>query len=85
MAPPSSGSYGTINIEFWDISGDMKYEKCWGPMMKDADGIMFVIDPAAPQGEEQLSGFHRAFLVQMNMRPEQAFLFVNHHNKGGSR
>ena len=51
-APASSGSYGTINIEFWDVSGDMKYEKCWGPIIKDADGIVFVLDPAAPQGDD---------------------------------
>ena len=53
--------------------------------MKDADGIMFVLDPAAPQGDDQLAGFHRAFMTQMNMRPQQAFLFVNHHNKAGAR
>ena len=84
MAPPSSGTYGTVNIEFWDVSGDMKYEKCWGPIMKEADGIIFVLDPAAPQGDDQVTQFQRVFMQQTKMRPQQTFLFVNHHNKGTS-
>ena len=51
MAPPSSGTYGTVHIEFWDVSGDFRYEKCWAPIVKEADGIIFVLDPDAPQGD----------------------------------
>ena len=82
MAPPSSGTYGTVNIEFWDVSGDMKYEKCWGPIIKDAQGIIFVLDPAAPQGDDQLANFQRVFMQQADINEKQTFLFVNHHNRG---
>ena len=44
--PPPGVNFGKINIELWDVSGDMKYEKCWGPIQKDAHGIIFVYDPA---------------------------------------
>ena len=50
--PPAVASFGKINLELWDCSGDFKYEKCWGPVQKDANGIIFVLDPAAPDGDE---------------------------------
>ena len=46
-----------MNIEFWDVSGDWRYEKCWGPIQKDANGIIFVLDPGSPAGEDQLVQF----------------------------
>jgi Rab-like protein 5 len=30
--PPPGVNFGKINIELWDCSGDMKYEKCWSPI-----------------------------------------------------
>ena len=57
-APNTSGILGgNINVELWDVSGDWRYEKCWGPIQKDANGIIFVIDPASPAGEDQLVQF----------------------------
>ena len=51
-APASAGIFGKVNIEFWDVSGDWRYEKCWGPIQKGAHGIIFVLDPASPHGED---------------------------------
>ena len=34
--PPQGVNFGKINIELWDVSGDFQYEKCWGPIQKDA-------------------------------------------------
>ena len=53
-APASMAHFGRINIEFWDVSGDLKYEKCYGPIQEGANGIIFVHDPAAPKAEELL-------------------------------
>ena len=53
-APASSNVYGKVNIEFWDVSGDWRFEKCWGPIQKGAHGIIFVLDPGSPAGEDQL-------------------------------
>lgn len=52
--PPAVASFGKFTLELWDVSGDFKYEKCWGPIQKDAQGIIFVYDPAAPNYEEAL-------------------------------
>ena len=47
--PPAGVSqFGKINMELWDVSGDFKYEKCWGPIQADVDGIIFVYNPEAP-------------------------------------
>lgn len=80
--PPSVSGVGKLEIEFWDVSGDMKYEKCWGPIQKDAHGIIFVYDPAAPQGEDLLNKFVSLFPRQMNMQPKFCMAYVNHHNVG---
>ena len=45
---------------------------------------MFVLDPAAPQGEDQLTNMQRVFMQQAQISQKQTFLFVNHHNKGAS-
>jgi len=34
--PPAIASFGKINLELWDVSGDFKYEKCWGPIQQGA-------------------------------------------------
>jgi Rab-like protein 5 len=53
--PPAVSNFGKFNLELWDVSGDFKYEKCWGPIQKDAAGIIFVYDPASPSFEESLA------------------------------
>lgn len=50
--PPAVASFGKINVELWDISGDFKYEKCWAPCQQDANGVIFVYDPMAGKSAE---------------------------------
>jgi len=50
--PPAVASFGKINVELWDISGDFKYEKCWAPCMADANGVIFVYDPMGGKAAE---------------------------------
>ena len=78
-APASAGIFGKVNIEFWDVSGDWRYEKCWGPIQKGAHGIIFVLDPASPHGEDQLVQFQRTFQQATGLSTQQLFLYVNHH------
>ena len=61
-APASAGIFGKVNIEFWDVSGDWRYEKTWGPVMKGAHGIIYVLDPNSPAGENDLVNFQRQFM-----------------------
>ena len=29
-----------VTLEFWDISGDLKYKQCWNAMKKDCHGVI---------------------------------------------
>ena len=78
-APASAGIFGKVNIELWDVSGDWRYEKCWGPITQDAHGIIFVLDPASPAGEDQVVQFQRHFMQATGLCRDQTFLYVNNH------
>ena len=83
--PPSVSSFGKLNIEFWDVSGDFKYEKCWGPMQKDVNGVIFVMDPNQPNCEEQLNQLVQLFPKAMGLQPKFCMCYVNHHNLAGAQ
>ena len=76
--------YGKLDIEFWDVSGDMKYENCWGPIQKGAHGVIFVYDPQAPGGEDLLMKYVNLFPRAMNLQPKFCMLYVNHINAGSN-
>jgi len=73
---------GKLNIELWDMSGDMKYEKCWGACQKDAHGIIFVYDPKQANHEEQLQNLVQMFPKNMGIQPKYCMVYINHHNVG---
>ena len=75
--------FGKLMIEFWDVSGDLKYEKVYGPIQQDANGIIFVYDPNAPKAEEILIQFVNMFPKQMGIHPKNCMIFVNNHNVAG--
>ena len=81
--PPAVASFGKINLELWDVSGDFKYEKCWGPIQEGAKGIIFVYDPNVPEGDALMSQFVSMFPKAMHLSPKYCLAFVNHHNTNG--
>ena len=81
--PPVVASFGKFNLELWDCSGDFKYEKCWGPIQKEADGIIFVYDPASPNYEEILAQYVAMFPKAMQLSPKYCLAIANHHNTQG--
>ena len=81
--PPAVASFGKFTLELWDVSGDFKYEKCWGPIQKDAHGIIFVYDPAAPNFEEALAQYVAMFPKAMQLSPKFCLAIANHHNTSG--
>lgn len=45
--PPRANRLGTeasVQIELWDCSGDLRFEKCWSAFRKNLNGIIFVFD-----------------------------------------
>jgi Rab-like protein 5 len=81
--PPAVASFGKFTLELWDVSGDFKYEKCWGPIQKEAHGIIFVYDPQAPNYEESLAQFVAMFPKAMMLSPKFCLAIANHHNTSG--
>jgi Rab-like protein 5 len=82
--PPAVASFGKITLELWDVSGDFKYEKCWGPIQRDAHGLIFVYNPAAPGTEDILNQLVQLFPKQMQLAPKFCLAIANHHNTGGA-
>ena len=80
--PASAGFLSKVHIELWDVSGDWRYERCWGPIQKGAHGIIFVLDPGSPTGEDQLPQFQRNFMQATGLSNSQMFLYVNNHRSG---
>ena len=81
--PPAVASFGKFTLELWDVSGDFKYEKCWGPIQKDAHGIIFVYDPVSPNFEELLTQYVAMFPKAMQLSPKFCLAIANHHNTNG--
>ena len=48
-------------VELWDTSGDLKYQKCWPALARDAQGVIFVFNPEDGQSASQLDQFHSGF------------------------
>ena len=82
--PPAVASFGKFTLELWDVSGDFKYEKCWAPIQKDAEGIIFVYDPASPNYEDTLTQYVAMFPKAMMLSPKFCLGMANHHNTSGS-
>ncbi len=82
--PQGFQKFGKIHLELWDVSGDLKYEKCWAPIQKDAQGIIFVYDPKTPGIEEQLNNLVNLFPKAMNLQPKFCMVFINHFNSDPS-
>lgn len=38
-----------LQIELWDVSGDLKYEKYWPAIQRNTQGIIFVYDSTNEQ------------------------------------
>jgi len=60
-------AFGKINLELWDVSGDFSNEKSWPAIQKDADGVMFVYDPAQPNHEDILTQLVQLFPRAMGL------------------
>ena len=82
-SPSTVSQYGRINVELWDLSGDLKFEKCWAPAQVDIHGIIFVYDPTNPDSEDDLKRFVEAFPKALRFKQKNCMCFINNHNSDG--
>ena len=66
------------------MSGDLKYEKCYGPIQQDANGVIFVLDPSISKPDETLIHYVNMFPKQMGIHPKNCMIYINHHNLQGA-
>ena len=46
--------YDNVRVEFWDVSGDMVYEKTWPAIRCKADAVILVYDPEQPGQDQEI-------------------------------
>ena len=34
-----------VDVELWDTSGNLRFDKCWPALAREAHGVMFVFHP----------------------------------------
>ena len=67
-----------IDVEIWDCSGNTKYQQCWPAMWKNADAIIFVVNPEIPNQEKELELWHKSFAVPAKIPEKHCLVFAHH-------
>eukprot|EP00455_Lapot_gusevi_P044787 TRINITY_DN5641_c0_g1_i3.p1 TRINITY_DN5641_c0_g1~~TRINITY_DN5641_c0_g1_i3.p1 ORF type:complete len:108 (-),score=9.53 TRINITY_DN5641_c0_g1_i3:414-737(-) len=51
---PSRNQEQKVQVELWDVSGDLKYESCWPCIRKDMHGSIVLFDSISQVQEKEL-------------------------------
>lgn len=70
-----------MELHFWDLSGDPKFENCWLAAKQDVDGIILVVNADIKFNQEELESFIRNFPKEMEIKPGHC-LGLLHHPSG---
>lgn len=70
-----------IEVHFWDLSGDPKFENCWLAAQDGVDGIILVVNGDLKLNQEDLEGLIRNFPKEMGIKPLHC-LGLLHHPSG---
>lgn len=55
-----------IRIQVWDLSGSSKHQGGWPAVAREADGIVFVFNPAVRNSEKELSLWYKKFALKQD-------------------
>ena len=67
-----------IQIQFWDLSGEPKYENCWLAAKEDVDGIILVVNGDLKTNLDDLEGLIRNFPKDMGIKPAFCLGLLHH-------
>lgn len=70
-----------VEVHFWDLSGDPKFENCWLAAKQDVDGVILVVNGDIKLNQEDLEGLIRNFPKEMELKPMYC-LGLLHHPSG---
>ncbi|KAK4297154.1 hypothetical protein Pmani_030402 [Petrolisthes manimaculis] len=77
-----NGMTKKVEVELWDVSGDMKYESCWPGIQRGSNGVLFVYNPGRDDHARILDHFYTQFVEQQGLRETQCIVFC--HYKPGT-
>ena len=70
-----------IDIQLWDLSGDVRFENSWLVAQRGADGVVLVYNADLKMNEEEMESWVKHFPQKMKMAPSQV-LAVGYHMSG---
>ena len=51
-----------VDVELWDTSGNVRFEKCWPALAREAHGVIFVFHPGMKMCCLKLFKFEFSFM-----------------------
>jgi len=73
-----SGMEETVMVDFWDLSGNLKYENTWQVTQLDADGVIIVTNGDKTGQNQETEAWIKNFPKKMKMSPNQCIGLANH-------
>jgi Rab-like protein 5 len=67
-----------VKLQFWDLSGDPKFENCWLAVKQKVDGIILVLNGDIKVAQEDIEGLIRNFPKEMEIKPTYCLGFLHH-------
>ena len=67
-----------VLVEMWDVGGSSKFQTCWPACYKNADAIIFVMNPEVRNQEKELELWHKSFAQPANVPDKHCLVFCHH-------
>lgn len=74
---PVGMSGSKVNVELWDVSGNMDYEACWPAIAKDTHGVLLVYNPEIPTHEAELTTWYDQLVKGTGVSEDQILVLAH--------
>ena len=75
---PTTGIDETVYVDFWDVSGSLKYESTWQVAQTDADGVIIITNADKPGQNQEVEAWIKNFPKKMKISHTQCMGLANH-------
>ena len=75
---PITGLEENIAIDFWDVSGNLRYENTWQVVQSNVDGVIIVTNGDKPSQNQETEAWIKNFPKKMKISPNQCIGLANH-------
>ncbi|CAD6198579.1 unnamed protein product [Caenorhabditis auriculariae] len=70
------GNRMEIEVQLWDVSGDIKYEDCWPAIKEGVHGVILVANPDEHQGAD-LQMWYEEFIEKTHLSLDSVLVLLN--------